>query len=289
MFPTTPDETVAELVEHISEEFDVRVRAVELGVKDEATGTTDGSKAREGLNGNGKKDVFSEVRIVDWIKSERVLWLEVGRQGGGSNSVAPGTTTVATTTGAGTRCGTGDLRYIGLSVNRTSVRQSFHEVATRLGQVRLEVNVQQQLKREVDGKVELRLNIIKWVGLVYLTLQLLVIIYLTDELGWDFMEPVSYLVTLGTVLLMFAYSVFRKQDYTYPNGELWLRNYFAKRISRRLKFDDTEYQMLLRKEKDVEGRAARWALLLKEREIAEIGSLNNPASQSAQTIQPLVD
>ncbi|CAL1544557.1 unnamed protein product [Lymnaea stagnalis] len=61
-------------------------------------------------------------------------------------------------------------------------------------------------------------NRLSWLGLGLMSLQFGILARLTWwEYSWDIMEPVTYFVTYGTSMAMFAYFLLTKQEYVFPD------------------------------------------------------------------------
>lgn len=69
-----------------------------------------------------------------------------------------------------------------------------------------------QVKVDIEGKALKRTTGLAWVGLGLMSLQFGVLARLTWwEYSWDIMEPVTYFITYGTSVAMFAYFVLTRQ------------------------------------------------------------------------------
>lgn len=69
-----------------------------------------------------------------------------------------------------------------------------------------------QLRNELESKAKKRTNTLAWVGLGLMGFQFGFLARLTwFEYSWDIMEPITYFVTYGTSIVMFAYYVLTKQ------------------------------------------------------------------------------
>ncbi|KAL7752475.1 hypothetical protein RI367_002009 [Sorochytrium milnesiophthora] len=78
----------------------------------------------------------------------------------------------------------------------------------------------QQLKSQIDSMAGQRLRTIIMTGGSAIVGELGLIIYLTYELGWDLMEPTSYLIGLGTVIMGTTFYAFLRREYTYENAAI---------------------------------------------------------------------
>ena len=68
------------------------------------------------------------------------------------------------------------------------------------------------MQRQLAEKAEKRTTFLKWFGLGMMSLQFGILARLTWwEYSWDIMEPVTYFVTYGTTMGMYAYYVCTKQ------------------------------------------------------------------------------
>ena len=69
-----------------------------------------------------------------------------------------------------------------------------------------------QLKIELEQRAHKRTTRLSWLGLGLMGLQFGILARLTWwEYSWDIMEPVTYFITYGTTIAMFAYYVVTKQ------------------------------------------------------------------------------
>ncbi|XP_002738070.1 calcium uniporter protein, mitochondrial-like [Saccoglossus kowalevskii] len=97
--------------------------------------------------------------------------------------------------------------------------QLMHEkdLLKKLERLKAELQPLEQIKQDIDSKAVKRTNILMWGGLGYMALQFGFLARLTWwEYSWDIMEPVTYFVSYGTAIAMYAYYVLTKEEYIYP-------------------------------------------------------------------------
>ncbi|KNE58808.1 hypothetical protein, variant [Allomyces macrogynus ATCC 38327] len=90
---------------------------------------------------------------------------------------------------------------------------------------------------EVEKKVRGQLNMLVIGGGVGLCTELAGIVYLTYEMGWDLMEPTSYLLGLGTVIIGATYFAVLRREYTYEAASNHLESLLQRRHARRAGLD----------------------------------------------------
>lgn len=68
------------------------------------------------------------------------------------------------------------------------------------------------MKVELSKKAERRTTWVLWGGMAYMATQFGILARLTWwEYSWDIMEPVTYFITYGTAMAMYAYFVLTRQ------------------------------------------------------------------------------
>lgn len=68
------------------------------------------------------------------------------------------------------------------------------------------------MKEELNKKAERRTTWVLWGGMAYMATQFGILARLTWwEYSWDIMEPVTYFITYGTAMAMYAYFVLTRQ------------------------------------------------------------------------------
>lgn len=86
-----------------------------------------------------------------------------------------------------------------------------------------ELQLLQSKKDKIDKKANKQGHFYRILFGGYLVGQLGLVIHLTYELGWDLMEPVTYLIGLGSSILTFGVYIFTKSDFAFEShGENWL-------------------------------------------------------------------
>lgn len=74
------------------------------------------------------------------------------------------------------------------------------------------VHVCPQVRIEISRKAEKRTTLVLWGGLAYMATQFGILARLTWwEYSWDIMEPVTYFITYGSAMAMYAYFVMTRQ------------------------------------------------------------------------------
>lgn len=69
-----------------------------------------------------------------------------------------------------------------------------------------------QVRIEISRKAEKRTTLVLWGGLAYMATQFGILARLTWwEYSWDIMEPVTYFITYGSAMAMYAYFVMTRQ------------------------------------------------------------------------------
>lgn len=69
-----------------------------------------------------------------------------------------------------------------------------------------------QVREELGKKAERRTTWVLWGGMAYMATQFGILARLTWwEYSWDIMEPVTYFITYGTAMAMYAYFVLTRQ------------------------------------------------------------------------------
>lgn len=100
----------------------------------------------------------------------------------------------------------------------------------------------EEQKALIDARAAQRTNVLIWSGLGYMALQFGFLARLTWwEYSWDIMEPVTYFVTYGTSMAMYAYFVLTREDCNYPEVRNRSHLLTFHRESNKKKFDVHQY------------------------------------------------
>lgn len=133
---------------------------------------------------------------------------------------------------------------------RSLYSDQFHAVQqrhllARLEQVKVELEPLEKIREELHRRATRRTRALSWVGLGLMGLQLGFLARLTWwEYSWDIMEPVTYFVTYGTAMAMFAYHLLTIQDYAYPDAHDREVVMTLHRLAGKLSFDVPKYNRL---------------------------------------------
>ncbi|XP_064630687.1 calcium uniporter protein, mitochondrial-like [Lineus longissimus] len=92
------------------------------------------------------------------------------------------------------------------------------EIKSRLENLKSEIQPLEDIKNELTMKASKKTNTGAWVGLALMGVQFGFLARLTWwEYSWDIMEPVTYFITYGTSIAMYAYFVLTKREYIFPD------------------------------------------------------------------------
>ncbi|XP_036372517.1 calcium uniporter protein, mitochondrial-like [Megalops cyprinoides] len=119
------------------------------------------------------------------------------------------------------------------------------ELLERLDSLKQELSPLEKMRAQITRKAELSSSKAMWVGLALLSVQGGALAWLTWWVySWDVMEPVTYFITYGTSMGVFAYYVLTKQDYVYPDAkDRQFLHYFYKGAKKE-RFDVHKYNRL---------------------------------------------
>ncbi|PKU31783.1 calcium uniporter mitochondrial isoform x1 [Limosa lapponica baueri] len=86
------------------------------------------------------------------------------------------------------------------------------ELIGRLEELKEQLAPLEKVRMELSRKAEKRTTLVLWGGLAYMATQFGILARLTWwEYSWDIMEPVTYFITYGSAMAMYAYFVMTRQ------------------------------------------------------------------------------
>ncbi|KAJ8335766.1 hypothetical protein SKAU_G00391080 [Synaphobranchus kaupii] len=119
------------------------------------------------------------------------------------------------------------------------------ELLEKIDQLKQELSPLETVKAQLAHRAESSSGRALWTGLALLSVQGGALGWLTWWVySWDVMEPVTYFITYGTSIGVFAYFVLTKQDYIYPDAkDRQFLHYFYKGAKKE-RFDVQRYNQL---------------------------------------------
>nr|XP_004556127.1 calcium uniporter protein, mitochondrial isoform X1 [Maylandia zebra] len=119
------------------------------------------------------------------------------------------------------------------------------ELIGRLEDLNSQLRPLEKVKEELNKKAERRTTWVLWGGMAYMATQFGILARLTWwEYSWDIMEPVTYFITYGTAMAMYAYFVLTRQEYVYPDARDRQYLLFFHKGVKRTRFDIEKYNKL---------------------------------------------
>ncbi|XP_029031233.1 calcium uniporter protein, mitochondrial isoform X2 [Betta splendens] len=119
------------------------------------------------------------------------------------------------------------------------------ELIGRLEDLNSQIRPLEKVKEELSKKAERRTTWVLWGGMAYMATQFGILARLTWwEYSWDIMEPVTYFITYGTAMAMYAYFVLTRQEYIYPDARDRQYLLFFHKGVKRTRFDIEKYNKL---------------------------------------------
>ncbi|PKK22031.1 mitochondrial calcium uniporter, partial [Columba livia] len=103
----------------------------------------------------------------------------------------------------------------------------------------------EELKEQLAPLEKVRGSHLLWGGLAYMATQFGILARLTWwEYSWDIMEPVTYFITYGSAMAMYAYFVMTRQEYVYPEARDRQYLLFFHKGAKKTRFDLEKYNQL---------------------------------------------
>nr|XP_036221122.1 uncharacterized protein LOC106623926 isoform X1 [Bactrocera oleae] len=122
-----------------------------------------------------------------------------------------------------------------------------HELVKKIENLKFEISPLEMEKQELAKLAQRKTVIATWVGLSLMAVQFGVLARLTWwEYSWDIMEPVTYFVTYGTTMALYAYYCLTKSEYTYETVRDRLFLITMHKKAKRKSFDIEKYNLLKR-------------------------------------------
>ncbi|XP_061914402.1 calcium uniporter protein, mitochondrial isoform X2 [Entelurus aequoreus] len=119
------------------------------------------------------------------------------------------------------------------------------ELIGRLEDLNAQLRPLEKVRQELSRKAERRTTWVLWGGMAYMATQFGILARLTWwEYSWDIMEPVTYFITYGTAMAMYAYFVLTRQEYLYPDARDRQYLLFLHKGVKRTHFDIEKYNKL---------------------------------------------
>ncbi|XP_062959299.1 calcium uniporter protein, mitochondrial isoform X2 [Cynocephalus volans] len=119
------------------------------------------------------------------------------------------------------------------------------ELIERLEDLKEQLAPLEKVRIEISRKAEKRTTLVLWGGLAYMATQFGILARLTWwEYSWDIMEPVTYFITYGSAMAMYAYFVITRQEYVYPEARDRQYLLFFHKGAKKTRFDLEKYNQL---------------------------------------------
>ncbi|XP_068606692.1 calcium uniporter protein, mitochondrial-like [Brachionichthys hirsutus] len=143
-----------------------------------------------------------------------------------------------------------DMKYVVHLLHTALHLPEHHQLKERqllekLDNLKQELSPLEKMKAQLSHAAEFHASKVLWTGMALLSLQGGALAWLTWWVySWDVMEPVTYFITYGTSIGVFAYYVLTKQDYVYPEAkDRQFLHYFHKGASKKT-FNLEKYNQL---------------------------------------------
>ncbi|XP_043911483.1 calcium uniporter protein, mitochondrial-like [Protopterus annectens] len=123
--------------------------------------------------------------------------------------------------------------------------QKERELIERLEDLQAQLKPLEQARDQISRKAQKRTTWVLWGGMAYMATQFGILARLTWwEYSWDIMEPVTYFITYGSAMAMYAYFVLTRQEYIYPDARDRQFLLFFHKGAKKTKFDIEKYNQL---------------------------------------------
>ncbi|XP_067876557.1 calcium uniporter protein, mitochondrial [Heterodontus francisci] len=119
------------------------------------------------------------------------------------------------------------------------------ELQRRVEELNAQIEPLEKVKLEIARKAEKSSSWVLWGGMAFMATQFGILARLTWwEYSWDIMEPVTYFITYGNAMAMYAYFVMTRQEYIYPDAKDRQYLHFFHKGAKKTKFDIDKYNQL---------------------------------------------
>ncbi|XP_025202439.1 calcium uniporter protein, mitochondrial [Melanaphis sacchari] len=107
--------------------------------------------------------------------------------------------------------------YESLNVEEHQLKKE-RELLAKMEELKVKLEPLEKKRQSIDLVASRQTSVLTWVGLGLMSVQFGILARLTWwEYSWDIMEPVTYFVTYGTAMAVYAYYVLTKQEYLMPD------------------------------------------------------------------------
>ncbi|KFQ73784.1 hypothetical protein N335_00865, partial [Phaethon lepturus] len=136
------------------------------------------------------------------------------------------------------------LLYTALCIEEHQLNKE-KELIGRLEELKEQLAPLEKVRMELSREAEKRTTFVLWGGLAYMATQFGILARLTWwEYSWDIMEPVTYFITYGSAMAMYAYFVMTRQEYVYPDARDRQYLLFFHKGAKKTRFDLEKYNQL---------------------------------------------
>ncbi|XP_068177874.1 calcium uniporter protein, mitochondrial-like [Antennarius striatus] len=143
-----------------------------------------------------------------------------------------------------------DMKYVVHLLHTALHLPDHHQLKERqllekLDLLKQELSPLETMKAQLSQTADFHTSRVLWAGMALLSLQGGALAWLTWWVySWDVMEPVTYFITYGTSIGVFAYYVLTKQDYVYPDAQDRQFLHYFHKGARKKKFNLAKYNQL---------------------------------------------
>lgn len=134
--------------------------------------------------------------------------------------------------------------------NKMNIESDLYE---RLNELKIELAPLEETKQALVDRSQLKTQVAVWGGLLAMGAQFGFLARLVWwDYSWDIMEPVTYFVTYGTAIAMYAYFVCVKQEYNFDSAADRIKLRSFHKAAKRSKLDIDRYNAIQNQMKEIE-------------------------------------